>query len=77
MRRVAKFEKVSEERFVSDLTDAFPEYTKEQAKEIYLSLRLPEREDNRAAHRLNSAGRDADGIPACIFQDAGLHAVVQ
>lgn len=40
-------------------------------------LRLPEREDNRAAHRLNSAGRDADGIPACIFQDAGLHAVVQ
>ena len=43
MRRVAKFEKVSEERFVSDLTDAFPEYTKEQAKEIYLSLRLPER----------------------------------
>ena len=43
MRRVAKFEKVSEERFVSDLTDAFPEYMKEQAKEIYLSLRLPER----------------------------------
>ena len=43
MRRVAKFEKVSEERFVSDLTDAFPEYTKEQAKKIYLSLRLPER----------------------------------
>ena len=43
MRRIAKFEKVSEERFLEDLTDAFPEYTKEQAKEIYASLRLPER----------------------------------
>ena len=43
MRRIAKFEKVSKERFVSDLTDAFPEYTKEQAQEIYASLRLPGR----------------------------------
>ena len=28
---------------MGDLTDGFPEYTKEQAKEIYASRRLPER----------------------------------
>ena len=43
MRRIAKFEKVSEERFLQDLTDTFPEYTAEQAREIYGGLRLPRR----------------------------------
>lgn len=43
MRRVAKFYKVSQERFLEDINGLFPEYTEEQLKEAYHALKLPER----------------------------------
>lgn len=46
MRRIARFEKVSEERFIADWCDCAgceDENTKEQAKSVYASIRLPDR----------------------------------
>ncbi|MDO4647398.1 MAG: deoxyuridine 5'-triphosphate nucleotidohydrolase [Eubacteriales bacterium] len=43
MRRIAKFHKVSEERFLSDWLDTFSECTEEEAREIYNRLKLPRR----------------------------------
>lgn len=43
MRRVARFHKVSIEQFVSVLREEFPEYTEEQIREIYESVKLPRR----------------------------------
>ncbi|HJA92776.1 MAG TPA: deoxyuridine 5'-triphosphate nucleotidohydrolase [Candidatus Eisenbergiella merdipullorum] len=62
MRRIAKFEKVSEERFLADFTDAFPEYTREQAGDIYEALRLPERATR------GSAGYDFFLPAACCLK---------
>lgn len=41
MKRIARFHKVSEERFTADWMDTFPETTAEEAKEIYAAIRLP------------------------------------
>lgn len=49
MERVAHFEKVSEERFLNDFTDAFPEYTKDDAKKVYDDLMLPKRATKKSA----------------------------
>lgn len=43
MERVARFEKVTKERFIGDLTDSFSEVTKEEAAKIYEELKLPRR----------------------------------
>ncbi len=43
MKRVAKFELVSLNRFVEDFMDTFSNYTKEEVIEIYNSLKLPKR----------------------------------
>ncbi len=43
MERIAKFEKVSEEQFLKDFTDAFPEMTEEAAKEAYNQINTPAR----------------------------------
>lgn len=43
MQRIAKFHKVSEEQFLKDWIDTFPECRKEEASEIYQSVKLPKR----------------------------------
>lgn len=43
MRRIAKFHKVSEERFLKDWKDAFPEAPVEKVRAIYEQIRLPQR----------------------------------
>ena len=43
MKRIAKFHKVSEERFLKDWKDAFPETPVEKVHAIYEQLRLPQR----------------------------------
>lgn len=43
MKRIAKFHKVSEERFVKDWMDAFPEIGEENAHQIYAQISLPKR----------------------------------
>ena len=49
MNRVARFEKVTKERFINDFTDTFPEYTKENAAEIYETVKLPQRATMKSA----------------------------
>lgn len=43
MRRIAKFHKVSEARFLEDWKDNFPEASDEEIKEIYKNIALPKR----------------------------------
>lgn len=43
MKRIARFHKVSENRFTADWLDTFPETSKMKAKEIYESIKLPKR----------------------------------
>lgn len=43
MRRVAKFEKVSLERFMQDVKGDFPQYSDEDIRDIYESIELPKR----------------------------------
>lgn len=43
MRRIAKFHKVSETRFLEDWKDTFGEVSAEEAKEIYEGISLPAR----------------------------------
>lgn len=47
MVRVARFEKVSLRRFVTDWVATFPQQTVEQAVAAYERIRLPERGDKR------------------------------
>lgn len=49
MERIARFEKVSKERFVKDFTDAFEDYTVKEAEEIYEKLPLPRRATKKSA----------------------------
>ena len=49
MERVAHFEKVSEDRFINDFTDAFPKVSKEEAKKIYDKIKLPRRATSGSA----------------------------
>ncbi len=43
MQRIAKFHKVSEEQFLKDWRDTFPECGKEESSAVYRSVRLPKR----------------------------------
>ena len=47
MKRIAKFHKVSENRFIADWKDTFDsslgEVSEEEAKKIYENIRLPRR----------------------------------
>lgn len=43
MKRIAKFHKVSEVRFLEDWKDNFPEASDEEIKEIYKNIALPKR----------------------------------
>ena len=43
MKRLAKFHKVSEARFLEDWKDNFPEASDEEIKEIYKNIALPQR----------------------------------
>lgn len=43
MRKIAKFEKVSEEQFVKDFADTFKGYPLEAIKGVYQCLKLPQR----------------------------------
>lgn len=43
MNRIAKFEKVSEEQFIKDWKNAFPECSDEEIMDIYWDIRLPQR----------------------------------
>ncbi len=43
MKRIAKFHKVSLERFMMDVKGDFPQYTEEDIKDIYESIELPKR----------------------------------
>lgn len=43
MKRIAKFHKVSEERFTADWKDTFPESAVEEIRCIYENIRLPRR----------------------------------
>ena len=43
MKRIAKFHKVSKERFFADWKDTFENATQEEMEEIYKNIRLPRR----------------------------------
>lgn len=43
MNRMAQFEKVSKERFITDWLDKFPDSNKELAEDIYENIKLPKR----------------------------------
>ena len=43
MKRIAKFHKVSEERFVADWKDTFPETQESAITDIYNEIKLPAR----------------------------------
>lgn len=43
MQRIAKFHKVSKQRFVEDWADTFPGYEPEDIRKIYESIKLPKR----------------------------------
>ena len=43
MKRIAKFHKVSKERFFTDWKDTFENATQEEMEEIYKNIRLPRR----------------------------------
>ena len=43
MRRIAKFHKVSEDKFIDAVLDDFPQYTKEEVQKMYEALQLPKR----------------------------------
>ena len=43
MKRLAKFHKVSEKRFLEDWKDTFPDAEEEEIKKIYADILLPER----------------------------------
>lgn len=43
MRRIAKFHKVSEKNFIDALMEDFRQYTEEDAKAVYESIKLPKR----------------------------------
>lgn len=43
MQRIAKFHKVSEEQFLKDWEDTFPEYEKQDISKIYQDIKLPKR----------------------------------
>lgn len=49
MKRIARFHKVSEERFTADWMDAFPEASKEEAHSVYEKIRLPRRATSGSA----------------------------
>lgn len=43
MRKIAKFEKVSEKQFLDAAKGDFPQYSEEELKEIYQQIKLPKR----------------------------------
>ncbi|MDO4307276.1 MAG: deoxyuridine 5'-triphosphate nucleotidohydrolase [Eubacteriales bacterium] len=43
MKRIARFHKVSEERFKADWVDTFPAASEEEARSVYEKIRLPRR----------------------------------
>lgn len=50
MERIAKFEKVSFERFFEDFKDTFPEYdNKDKVQKVYDSIKLPARATKKSA----------------------------
>lgn len=49
MQRIARFEKVSEERFVADFLGCFPDKTREDARLAYSNLILPRRATSGSA----------------------------
>ena len=49
MNRVAKFEKVTEKRFVDDFIDSFPSFSKDEALKIYIEISLPKRATQKSA----------------------------
>ena len=49
MQRVARFEKVSLDRFVSDFKDTFPEYSEADIKAVYDEIKLPARATAKSA----------------------------
>ena len=49
MQRVARFEKVSFDRFIADFKDTFPDFSDSQIKEIYEEIKLPKRATAKSA----------------------------
>ncbi|MCQ2538536.1 MAG: dUTP diphosphatase [Lachnospiraceae bacterium] len=62
MERIAKFEKVSEDRFVADYLDTFPEATREEATKIYGEINIPVRATK------GSAGYDIHTTAECTLE---------
>ena len=49
MRRIARFEKVSESQFVKDFLDSFSGFSDQEAKKIYEGIKLPKRATSGSA----------------------------
>ena len=49
MQRVARFEKVSFDRFIADFKATFPDFSDSQIKEIYEEIKLPKRATAKSA----------------------------
>ena len=49
MQRVARFEKVSFDRFLADFKDTFPNYSDDEIKAIYDDIKLPKRATVKSA----------------------------
>ena len=66
MQRIAKFHKVSEQRFIEDWDNTFPGYGTEDIRQIYRSITVPKRAT------AGSAGYDFHCIGSGLF-DKGSH----
>ncbi len=69
MERVARFEKVSEKRFLEDFKDTFPHFEDDEIKKIYDNIKLPE----RATYK--SAGYDIN-MPITVILEPGRTAKI-
>ena len=69
MKRIAKFHKVSKERFTADWIDTFAQ-SQEEAEKVYEAIRLPKRATAGSAGLLFYISRSSDRQPPfrlCLF----------
>ena len=76
MKRIAKFHKVSFEQFAKDWKDTFEQYSEEELRNIYDSLKLPKRATTGSAGYDFYAPVDVTMKPGEITQWESLTAII-
>ena len=68
MKRIAKFHKVSKERFTADWMDTFAQ-SQEEAEKVYEAIRLPKRATAGSADPDRNPGGNAAGMGAEMLSE--------